>query len=154
MGIFWVLMLSMISACLTRAVAKSKGLSVDAWTVAGFALGPLALLAAAGCGDKRQQRILRLLAQKQGIVIDDPDELSRTQFTIAGDANEDQKWTAILNAMPTAYSSSASREKSIISKGYAEIRDSEDVEIFFFENDGQLSDSKSFIWRGQKVFKG
>jgi hypothetical protein len=56
--------------------------------------------------------------------------------------------------MPTSYSSSASREKSIISKRYAEIRDSEDAEIFFFEYDGLLSDGKTFIWRGKKVYKG
>ena len=151
MEILILIILGIISACLTRSVAESKGLNTEAWTLAGFALGPLALLAAAGCGDKRLQRMIRLIAEKQGVDIPETEEISATQFTISREASEDELWTAMLNSIPSIYKSSASQKNSTISESSAYIRNHAGMTIFLFKNAGLLSDSKTVAWKGKKA---
>ena len=151
MEILLLIILGIISACLTRSVAESKGLNTEAWTIAGFILGPLALLAAAGCGDKRLQRMIRLIAEKQGVDIPEIEEKSATQFTISREANEDELWKAMLNSIPSIYKSSASQKNSTISESSAYIRNHAGMTIFLFKNAGLLSDSKTVAWKGKKA---
>ena len=47
-------------------VAEAKGLNTG-WFWGGFLLGPMALLAAVGMPNQKQMRILRLIAEKQGV---------------------------------------------------------------------------------------
>ena len=160
MEILFLIALSLISSLLTREVAKSKGLERDSWTLAGFALGPLALLAVAGCADKRQQMILRLIAEKQGIIITDqerqgivfgdPGNESRVRFSISRDASEEEIWEEMLKSMPANLSALASKTKSTVGPTTAEMRTVEGLTIFLFKNEGLLRDGRSFVWDGNR----
>jgi hypothetical protein len=146
-----VIINGIISGFLARSVAKTKGLNENAWTLAGFIIGPLALLAAAGCGDKRLQRSIRLIAEKQGINIPDSEEEATAQFTVSREASEDDVWAAILISMPTAYATSARQENSQIAKTGAHIKTLDGTTIFKFKNDGLLADNKTLLWKGKKA---
>ena len=149
--ILLIIFTGIISALLTRSVAKTKGLNEGAWTLAGFAIGPLALLAAAGCGDKRLQKSIRLIAEKQGINIPDPEEEATAQFTVSREASEEDVWMAILSSMPTAYITSASKKNSQIAKTGAYIKTHDGTTMFIFKNDGLLADNITLLWKGRKA---
>ena len=55
------------TAFYTAAVADSKGFNTVPWFFSGLLLGPFALIAAAGLGDRRLQRYIRLMAENQGV---------------------------------------------------------------------------------------
>lgn len=59
-------------AAFTGAVAESKGHDGFIWTIGGFFLGPLALLAAVGLSDLKLRKYLRLLAEHQGAIEQQP----------------------------------------------------------------------------------
>lgn len=52
--------------------SSDKGHSGGAWLVGGLLFGPIALIAAAGLGDLKQRRYLRLLAESQGVDVTAP----------------------------------------------------------------------------------
>lgn len=69
MGIFsLLLLLGLVCAAYTGAVAKSNGQAEGHWFLGGLLLGPLALLAAVGLPDLKLRKYLRLLAEHQGAV--------------------------------------------------------------------------------------
>ena len=69
MGIFsLLLLLGLVCAAYTGAVANSKGHAEGPWFLGGLLLGPLALLAAVGLPDLKLRKYLRLLAEHQGAV--------------------------------------------------------------------------------------
>ena len=47
--------------------AGDKGHNNIEWFVGGLFFGPIALIAAAGLGDQKQRRYIRLLAESQGV---------------------------------------------------------------------------------------
>lgn len=51
----------------SAALADDKNHSGAAWFLLGLLWGPVGLLAAAGLSDRKQRRILRLMAEGQGI---------------------------------------------------------------------------------------
>lgn len=78
MVLFLLLLLCWV-ACgfYASAIARDKGHSSTDWFWGGFLIGPVAVIAAAGLADRKHRRILRLIAEGQGVsseVIDtDPD---------------------------------------------------------------------------------
>ena len=57
-----------LPACfIAGTVADNKGFSGDKWAFAAFFFGPLGLLGAVGLPDKKQQRMLGMIAMTQGI---------------------------------------------------------------------------------------
>ena len=68
LGMWFILLVILHSGCaiLASEVARTKGWSSLAWGCGGLLLGPLALLAAVGLGNRRLELILRELAAAQG----------------------------------------------------------------------------------------
>ena len=52
------------------AIAGDKHHNSASWFFAGLLWGPIGLLAATGLSDRRQRRILRLMAELQGVTAD------------------------------------------------------------------------------------
>ena len=63
-----LLVVAVVCACYTSAVAESKGHDSTAWFCGGLFLGPLALLASVGLPDLKLRKYLRLLAEHQGAI--------------------------------------------------------------------------------------
>lgn len=55
---------AVVSAETTRAIAKAKGLNSGGWWVAGFSLGPIGLIGAAGMPDRKLRYYMKALAIK------------------------------------------------------------------------------------------
>lgn len=72
MEILLLLLLGMACAAYSGQVASSKGHEAGPWTLGGFLLGPLALLAAVGLPDLKLRKYLRLLAEHQGALTPEP----------------------------------------------------------------------------------
>jgi hypothetical protein len=53
-----LLVFAFSSASLARAIARSMGLPENGWMLAGFFLGPLGVLGAAGMADRKLQEAL------------------------------------------------------------------------------------------------
>jgi hypothetical protein len=64
--ILLIVVLAVLFACYTSAVAESKGHATSAWFCGGLFFGPLALLAAVGLPDLKLRKYLRLLAEQHG----------------------------------------------------------------------------------------
>ena len=62
----FIFLAALIFAFLTSGVAESKGHNLWSWAVIGLLFGPVGLIAAAGLGDLRTQRFLRLLSDQGG----------------------------------------------------------------------------------------
>ncbi len=60
-----LLVLLIICPITCAKVAETKGRGQGGWALAGFLLGPIALLAVCGAGDRIQQDALRRLATAQ-----------------------------------------------------------------------------------------
>lgn len=58
-------------AVISGSVAKSKGCSEGSWAAAGFFFGPMALIGAAGLPDRKLRRTMRLIAEAQGIIVNE-----------------------------------------------------------------------------------
>lgn len=71
MVVFLLLFVWIPCGFISGSVASSKGCSVGSWAVAGFLFGPIALIGAAGLPDRKLRRTMRLIAEQQGIVIDE-----------------------------------------------------------------------------------
>jgi len=55
-----------LPACFVAGtVANNKGFNGDAWGFAALFFGPIGLLGAVGLPDKKQQRLLKQLAERQ-----------------------------------------------------------------------------------------
>jgi len=59
-----VIFLGLVCALLSSNIANSKGWEGSSWGIAGFLLGPLALLAVVGLPDKKLRKYLRAIAIK------------------------------------------------------------------------------------------
>lgn len=66
MELIWltVIFLGLVCALLSSNIANSKGWEGSSWGIAGFLLGPLALLAVVGLPDKKLRKYLRAIAIK------------------------------------------------------------------------------------------
>ena len=64
--LFW-LVLAGCCFCWAGAAAGDKGHGTVAWAIAGLCFGPIALLAVIALPDLKQRRILRLMAEHQGV---------------------------------------------------------------------------------------
>ena len=53
--------------------ARAKGLGRNGWTLMGFLFGPFTLLALCAMPDLKTQRILRLMAESQGVDLSSPE---------------------------------------------------------------------------------
>lgn len=67
------------------AIAADKDHNEIAWIIAGFLWGPIGVIAAAGLSDRRQRRILRLIADQLGA------DSSDTSLEIKSGVNEHQE---------------------------------------------------------------
>ena len=63
----------------TGNVAEAKGLN-SGWGWGGFLFGPIALVAAVGMPNQTQMRILRLIAEKQGVDLDFADAVESKEY--------------------------------------------------------------------------
>ena len=59
-------------AAFTGAIAESKGHDGFIWSIGGFFLGPLALLAAVGLPDLKLRKYFRILAEHHGAIEPQP----------------------------------------------------------------------------------
>ena len=62
-------------ALLTSSAAREKGYNDSNWGIAGFLLGPLALIGMAARPDLRSRKLLRLIAESQGASVEKIREL-------------------------------------------------------------------------------
>lgn len=69
MGLFFSTFLFIWIPCgiCTALTAGDKGHNATNWFLIGIFLGPVALIAAAGLGDKKLRRYIRLMAENQGV---------------------------------------------------------------------------------------
>ena len=74
------------SALAAASVASAKDCNGLAWLVAGFLLGPIGVIAAAGLPDRKLRRTMRLIAEAQGI---DVDGRASSQQPAAGDISDE-----------------------------------------------------------------
>ena len=66
--VFLALLLFWLScAFYAAAAAGDKGHNNIEWFIGGLVFGPVALIAAAGLGDQKQRRYIRLWAESQGV---------------------------------------------------------------------------------------
>ena len=73
MGVLFLFLLVAIAcAAYTGHVAGSKGHDSGPWSLGGFLFGPLALLASLGLPDLKLRKYIRLIAEHQGVVTDEP----------------------------------------------------------------------------------
>ena len=71
MVVFLLLFVWIPCGFISGSVASSKGCSVGSWAVAGFLFGPIALIGAAGLPDRKLRRTMRLIAEAQGIEVNE-----------------------------------------------------------------------------------
>lgn len=89
MELFILLCLSVLCAAFTGVVAESKGHNQGSWLLAGLFFGPLALIASLGLGDQKTQKLLNLLAEKQGVDFSQP-PLRETTWRAIQDRTEER----------------------------------------------------------------
>ena len=70
-GIFLLLLVAVACALYSAQVASSKGHDPALWFLGGFLLGPLALLAALGLPDVKLRNYIRLLVERQGVLVEE-----------------------------------------------------------------------------------
>ena len=116
---FFLLILSITCGFLAGSVAKSKGWGGTSWFWAGFLLGPLGLLGAAGMPDRLLRKYLRQIAGAQDALGND---LITNKFTTKS-YNFDEAWRNILACVNPAIASLLSRERSSMHLKEIEIRD-------------------------------
>jgi len=68
MAFFVVLLLGIFSGFLASNLATDKGHDGTTWFLAGFLLGPLGLIAAAGLSDRKLRRYIRQIGEKQDAI--------------------------------------------------------------------------------------
>lgn len=71
---FWLIIVVswFVTGCYAGSVAGSKGHDSFAWFAAGLFFGPLGLIAACGLSDVTMRRYIRLLAEKEGLLNNEP----------------------------------------------------------------------------------
>ena len=67
-GIFFNLVIGVIAGFLASNIASYKGHNATSWFFAGFLLGPLGLIAAAGLSDKKLRKYIRQIGEKQDAI--------------------------------------------------------------------------------------
>jgi hypothetical protein len=71
---FWLIIVFswIVIGFYAASVAGSKGHDSFSWFAAGLFFGPLGLIAACGLSDVTMRRYIRLLAEKEGLLINEP----------------------------------------------------------------------------------
>jgi len=142
-------------ACFSDALAGAKGCERGAWAIAGFLFGPLALLAIAGMPDRRTQKMIRLIAESQGIdsqsLTDDIRITSSLEsaFTSPIDANDDQLWALAIESAGPSVAKLAERKASMITPRIISIRTISGLTIYIYKSSRQVRDE--LHWTGRAV---
>ena len=130
---FLIVMVFIFIPCgaMASSIAFNKGFNRITWFLAGFFLGPLGLIGAAGMPDKTQRRYLRMIAEGQGLKInpkvtstssdrqkEEPTEnLGKTgEFLISKKASESEIWEKVLEVLGNELANEADRSRSNFGK--------------------------------------
>ena len=86
MAFFFILIIGLIAGFLASNIASDKGHNATSWFCAGFLLGPLGLIAAAGLSDRKSRKYIRQIGEKQDAIPpekeDKPVPVSREMFDV------------------------------------------------------------------------
>jgi hypothetical protein len=155
MSFLVILVIAAVSAIFSSALAEAKGCNTTSWAVAGFFFGPLALLAIAGMPDKRMQRILLLIAEKQGVVMKPTLNVVETNtaqqyyFTSPLDANFDQLWELAVDAVGVNVAATLARDASYVSARNISMKAPGGQLIAVFNS--SRASNKKLAWKGYRV---
>ena len=85
MAFFFILIIGLIAGFLASNIASDKGHSATSWFFAGFLLGPLGLIAAAGLSDRKLRKYIRQIGEKQDAI---PPEKEDKPVPVSGEMFE------------------------------------------------------------------
>ena len=68
MAFFFILVIGVIAGSLASNIASDKGHNATSWFFAGFLLGPLGLIAAAGLSDRKLRKFIRQTGEKKDVI--------------------------------------------------------------------------------------
>jgi hypothetical protein len=153
-GLIAIVYIAVASACFASSIANAKGCDSSAWTLAGFLCGPLALLAIAGMPDRKTQRIIRLMADSQGVDLQSVADIQdlpaeETGFAASAKASPDQLWALAIESVGPEIARLVSREKSLLSPGLISLRSAGGNTLFIFKSTIYSQDKA--LWKGRSV---